>query len=231
MKRVVCLASILPALLLFVAPAGATTITSSTFAGWKGTLSAAPTEANFSSISYSSYSTSQGITLTPSGNSSMGFAITGPDGAKWSLTGVNYSGFVSLEGGSDSSAEVAIGMPSGGVNGILLSLATLNNDSMTVNLSDGETFTASKGLLGFSISHPISWMNVSTVAGDNVVLDDLWYGSSSLTQDGTGGSGDGGSGGSSPAPEAATLLLAAGGLFILFGAIRRASTGGPQAAA
>lgn len=222
MKRILCLAFLLPMAIIFVRSASATTITSSTFSSWKTSLSASPTEANFSPIQYTTYSTSQGITLTPAGNSSVPFGITGPDGSNWALTGVNYSGYVSLESGSDSSAEMEITMPSGGENAFLLSLATLNGDSMTVTLSDGETFTASKGLLGLSISHPISWLTVSTATGDNVVLDDLWYGSSSLTQDGTNnGSGGSGSGSGSNAPEAATLLLTAGGAFFLFGSVRK----------
>lgn len=222
MRKFALVAAFLPVLFCPMQRAGATTITSSTFSGWQSTLSGSPTEANFSSIQYSSYSTSQGITLGAIGNSSLQSVITGPDGSGWSLTGMNYSGVVSLEGGSDSNAQIQIALPSGGENAVLVSLATLNGNSMTLTMSDGETFTASKGLLGFSISHPISWLTVTTVSGDRAILDDLWYGSSSLTQDGSG-TGGSGSGTSSPAPEAATLLLTAGGLFVLIGAIRRAS--------
>lgn len=230
MKRAPWFVLLLPAFLIS-RPAGATTITSTTFGGWKTTLNGSPTEANFSPIQYTSYSTSQGITLTPSGNTSPNFTVTGPDGANWSLVGTNYSGLVSLESGSDPAAEMEITMPSAGVNAFLISLATINGDSMTVDLSDGESFSVGKGLLGFSISHPITWLTISTASGDNVILDDLWYGNSSLTQDSTGGTGGGsGSGGSAAAPEAATLLLTAGGVFFLFGAMRRVWSTSPRAA-
>jgi hypothetical protein len=205
--------------------AQATTITSSTFANWKTSLTGSPTEADFTKISYVSYSTSSGISLPSTGNSSLVFTFTGPDGSNWTLNGVKYNNFTSLEGGSDSSAAIKIALPGSGDNAILLGLASVSNTPITVTLSDGETFTVtSNGLLGLSISHLITSVTVSTTSGSEAVINDFWYGTSSLAQD-TSGSGN-----ASATPECATMLLIAGGLLVVVGANRKFNDPPPNSA-
>lgn len=208
--------------------AQATTITSTTFSGWKTYLTASPNEADFTQIAYTSYNTSSGINLSAVGNASILFNFTGPDGtAKWTLSGAKYNSYTSLEGGSDSSAAVKITMPGSGENAVLLALGSVLNTPLTVTLSDGETFTsASNTLLGLSISHPISWLTVATSSGSQAVVDDFWYGNSSLTQDASGG----GTTAPAPAAECATFLLMGGGLLILVGAHRKLTARTPSAA-
>src|SRR5947209_9545886 len=231
MRRVSPFCLLLTAAVLCLAthPAKATTITSTTFSNWKTSLTGSPSEADFTQIAYTSYNTSSGVTLSAVGNPAISFNFTGPDGANtWNLTGAKYNNFTSLEGGSDSSAAINIALPGSGENGILLGLASVLNAPINVTLSDGETFTlSSNGLLGLSISHPISWVTVATTSGSQAVVSDLWFGASSLAQDGSGSGG----GNVSSTPECATLLLIAGGLFVLIGAHRKMNLPPPTAAA
>jgi hypothetical protein len=202
----------------------ATTVTSSTFSSWNTDLTGAPTEADFTQISFTNYNSSSGLTLSASGNPSVTFNLTGPDGAdNWALTGALYDNFVSIEGGSNNSASIDIALPGSAEDALLLSLASTLGDPISVDLSDGETFTlAGNGLLGLSISHPITWLTVSTGAVSQAVIDDFWYGNSSLAQDGSGSdSGYESDDETSPTPECVSLLLVAGGLFVLLGAHRK----------
>jgi hypothetical protein len=210
--------SISTGLLLTAGLAPATTITSTTFQSWKASLTGAPTDTDFSPVQFRSYNTAAGLNLSAAGNSSVLFGFTGPDNGGFQLSGTTYNGLVGLAGSADSGAGINVAMPSSGENAILLSVGSTSGTSLTVTLSDGETFSISSGLFGLSISHPITSLLLSTSPGSQAVIDDLWYGSSSLTQDQTGGSpvGD-----PATAPEGATLLLMAGGSLILFGARRK----------
>ncbi len=202
--------------ILAIGHGSATTVSTTSFSSWKTTLTGSPTEADFSAIQYTSYSTSNGLLLGAIGNPAVGFTVTGPDNGSFSLTGVNYTGFKSLEGGSDASATVNIAGPAAGENGLLFALATTNNTPIYVTLSDGETFTEGKGVFGLSISHPITNVTFSTDAGSQVIVDDLWYGMSSLAQDSNGGTLP-----STTTPEGCTFLMLSGGLLVVMGAVKR----------
>jgi len=208
-------------LLLFSGYAAATSITSTTFNNWKGTITGSPTEANFT-FSYTTYNTPQGITLNAIGNPSVGFQVTGPDNGNYKLTGASFNGTNALEGSSDSGAGINIAMPASGENAMLFGLGdTISGASLTLAFSDGESFqvstpsNSSSYLFGISISHPVSSVLISSSSG-MPVLDDFWYGISNLTQDSGGSQQD-----ATPTAEGATALMIAGGLFVLFGAKRK----------
>ena len=211
------LLTIAAGIFITAAQATATTITATTFPGWKSALTGSPTDLNFQTVSYTSYNTSLGITLAAMGNPSIGFTFTGPDGSGWALQGTSYNGYVGLAGSTDSGAAIKVTMPSGGENAILLSVASTSGTPLTLTLSDGESFTVSGGLFGMSISHTITWLSLSTTAGSQAIIDDFLYGTSSLTQDGNGG----GSQNPATTPEGATAILVAAGALILIGVRRK----------
>jgi hypothetical protein len=115
------LATLGAGLLLGAGPAAATTITSTTFNGWKANLTGTPTELDFTPITPGkSYSTSAGITLKAIGNSSIGFVFTGPDNGSYNLSGFSYTSqnIQSLKAGSDSTAVLNVATPAAGNNAI-----------------------------------------------------------------------------------------------------------------
>jgi hypothetical protein len=199
-------------LLLATGHAAATTITSTTFSAWKPGLIGQPTELDFSPVQTGhSYSTSTGITLKAIGNSSIGFAFTGPDNGSYKLTGVSLNNFQSLEGGTDATASISIATPIAGDNTLFLGLATTNSTPITLTLSDGETFSSiTTAFFGMSISHPVTWLTLSTTSGSAVIVDDFYFGVSDQPQD-------------SAASEGATMSMCGGGFLILFGSLRRKS--------
>jgi hypothetical protein len=206
-------------LLITVGAATATTITNTNFQSWKATLTGSPTEADFSGIQFHSYNTAAGINLSAIGNSSVMFNFTGPDNGGYSLSGASYNGFTSLEGSTDSGAAIDVTLPSTGENAFVLGVASTSGTPLTLTLSDGESFSLSNGAFGVSISHPVTSFLLTTTAGSKPIIDDFWYGASSLMQDPPQGSGN--LGGASDAPEGATLLLVSGGSLILVGARRK----------
>ncbi len=161
--------------LIFTGEAGATIITTTDFNAWKASLTGAPTELNFTSsgIQTKSYSTSAGITLTPSGNPSIAFVFTGPDNGSYTLVGNANNG--TLTGASDGIGSINAATPSTGETAILLGIncTTCTSHPLTLVLSDGESFPVSSGLFGFSISHPITWAELSTTSGSAAVIDDF----------------------------------------------------------
>jgi hypothetical protein len=197
-------------LLLGTGPAAATTITSTTFSGWKTGLTGTPTELDLSVIQTGkSYSTSAGLTLKAIGNASIGFVFTGPDNGSYKLTGVSHNNFQSLQAGTESTAAMNVTTPAAGDNALFLGLATTGNTPVTLTLSDGESFSSiSTAFFGVSISHPITWLTLTTTAGSAVIVDDFYYGVSSLPQD-------------SPTSEGATMAMCGGGLLVLLGSVRR----------
>jgi hypothetical protein len=197
-------------LLLAAGQAVATTITSTTYSAWTAGLIGTPTELAFSPIvPGKSYSNAAGLTLTAIGNSSIGFAFTGPDNGSYKLTGVSHNTFQSLEGGTDATASINITTPIAGDNALFLGLATTNGTPITLTLSDGETFSSiATAFFGMSISHPVTWLTLSTTAGSAVILDDFYFGASNLPQD-------------SAVSEGATMAMCGGGLLILFGSLRK----------
>jgi len=206
------LATLGAVLLLGAGPATATTITSTTFNAWKTNLTGTPTELDFTPItSGKSYSTSVGLTLKAIGNSSVGFVFTGPDNGSYNLTGFSYSSqnIQSLKAGSDSTAVMNVATPGAGNNAVLFGLATTNNTPITLTLSDGESFSSiTAAFFGVSISHPITWLTLTTTSGSAVIVDDFYYGASSLPQD-------------APTSEGATAAMCGGGLLILLVSMRK----------
>lgn len=199
--------------LAFLAAAGqATTITTTSYTVWKTNLTGSPIELDFTKIKTTSYSTSSGITLPPLQGPVLSFVVTGPDKTGYSLTGGFYGSTVSLFGASDGAGYVRVDLPGSGENAVLLGVATQPSASLTVTLSDLQTFTVSNGLFGLALSHNISWLTISTVTGSQPVLDDFFFGSSNLAQDQIN---------QSQSVEGATALMIGGGLLILFGARRK----------
>ncbi len=202
--------------LMFAGHVAATTITTMSFATWNSaayTVSGSQFELNFYPVGSSSYNTSAGITLTPSGKPSVGFTFTGPDNGPYKLTGTTYNGTTALAGPSDGVGYINVATPAGGETAILLGLGSSNNSNpLTLTLSDGETFTISSGapsLFGFSIGHSITSLTLSTTSGAQPVIDDFYYGTSSLPPD------------PPPTAEGATAVMIAGGLLLLFGGRRK----------
>lgn len=212
---------VLAGALIGAANATATSITTTTFGSWKAGLTGSPSEADFSKISFTNYNTASGLTLPTIGNSSQGFVFTGPDNGGYQMTGISYNSYTGLAGGSDSGAGLNVAMPGSGVNAFLLSVGSTGGTPLTLTLSDGEAFAISNGLFGISISHPISSLLLTTTAGSQAVIDDFWFGSSSLTQDPTNSGGSGSGQGMAPIAEGATSLMMAGGCLLLFGVCRK----------
>ena len=199
--------------------AGATTVTSTTFNGWKAGLNGAATEVDFSSVNYGDYSTSNGISLSAVGSPSTQFVFTGPDNGAYQLSGAPFGSFVALQGGSNAGAGINIALPGAGANALLVVVGSTGGP-LTLSLSDGETFSLGNGgLFGLSLSHPVTSMLLTTTAGSQAVIDDLWFGASALTQD--SGPVNNPPADPSPAPEGASLVLVAGGALVLFGAKRK----------
>ncbi len=209
-KQVV--ASVVFAALPFAGSMGATSITSTTYAQWLQNETGAVEV--FSPPSSGTYNTSAGITLN-STHPAASFVYTGPDNGSWQLSaGLYTSGghnYPSLFGAADGKGNITITMPSAGENAILLSLGTSGSTVLSVNLSDGESFQPAAGVFGLSISHDISWLTISTTSGSKPLIDDFYFGSSTLAQDVT----------QTPAVESATFALIGGGLLILIGGRRK----------
>ncbi len=191
--------------LFFQARAGATAITTTCWSQavsgnncpsgyWDSPtfISGQPTELDFTVIKTQAYPS--GIALDAKGNSSLAFPFTGG-----SMQGNSSSG--SLFG-----TYIDVATPSAGDNALILHLSS--SGTMTVTLSDGSFLSGGSGFFGFSLSHPITTLAVTTTAGQ-VTINDFYFAASSLQQESGGGT--------DPTPEAATILLATGGFFILFG--------------
>lgn len=191
-----------------VSPLRATTITSTTYSDWAASTTGGTHDTDFTHIQYSPYG--------PSGyTTSDGFSITGPDGSGFSLQGIQFNGYQSLEGGSDAAAQVLVTTPAGGETALFFLLGSNppSPSGYTITLSDGEIFSlaANASMFGLSVSHPITSATLQASAGSALVLSDVSYGTSNLPFDG----GTDGTGGASPVPEATTSLLPGSGLLII----------------
>ena len=197
----------------FLAAAGqATTVTTTSYTVWKTNLTGSPIELDFTKVKTTSYSTSSGITLPPLQGPALSFVVTGPDKTGYSLTGGFYGSTVSLLGASDGTGYIRVDLPASGENAVLLGIATQPSATLTVTLSDLESFTVSNGLFGLALSHNITWLTISTVNGSKPVLDDFFFGNSNLAQDQIN---------QTQSAEATTALMIGSGLLILFGARRK----------
>lgn len=187
--------------LSIVAPLRANTITSTTFAGWAGTTTGTTHDADFTHILYSPYGSS-GYTTSD------GFSITGPDGSGFSLQGVFFNGYQSLEGGSDAAAQVVVTTPAAGQTALLFLLGSNPSATgYTITLSDGEVFSLASNatMFGLSVSHPITSATLQASPGSALVLSDVSYGNTNLALDAS----------PSSVSEAATSLLLGSGLLII----------------
>lgn len=215
-KRIWALACF--ATIAIAAQAGATTtVETYSYRSWVNTLIGSPTEADFSHVAYTSYNTSSGINL--SGASGTSFTFTGPDNGGYSLTGQRYNNILSLAGAADSNAGINIAFSGTGQNAFLVSVGSTGNDPLSLVASDGETFSITSGVYGFSFAHPITWAYLTTAATSQAVVNDFYYGTSSLAQD--GGSTPVTPSSPTPAPECATALLVLGGGLVMFAGRRK----------
>lgn len=179
----------------------ATTITSTSLSAWEGTLAGSPTDVDFSKLKYGSYDTAAGVTLS-------GLNFTGPDNGSYKLSGQLYNGTVSLLGGTDKGSGISMAMPTGGETAFGIYFLSTGGTSLGLTLSDGESFSLSRGFFGMTFSHPVSSFFLSTTQGSQAVIYDALWGVSTLPQ-------DGGVNSPSAAPEAQTILLFAAGFLTL----------------
>ncbi len=209
------------ALCLPLGVAHATTMSYSTYPAWSQNVTS-PIELNFTAISTSgNYSNSTGKSLVPMSGTAYPFIFTGPTGSGYQLSGGAYGShsYTSLFGPSGGLGDIQINLPGSGENALLIGLGSTGAaSSLTVALSDGETFSVAASpnaveFLGLSISHDITSLTVS--AASQPVINDFYFANSKLAQDSNQNPPQ------SPAIEGSTLSLIGGGLLSLFGARRR----------
>ena len=212
------LCAIAAGFMLAASPAGATTVTTTSYATWKSNLTGAPTaDDNFPTTSCASCSTSAGFSLG-------GYTFTGPNGlGGFSLSESSYgsAGFISS---SNAGAGINVAAPGVGTNAFLLSVGTTNSTPITLALSDGESFSLSSGLFGIALSHDVTSFTLSTSGGSQVYINDFYLGASSLPQDG-GGNPVNPPANPTPTPEGSSIALLTGGLLVLFGSKKKWTSG------
>jgi len=153
--------------------------------------------------------------------------------SSYTFSGTNLN--VSIDGDYGSStygfeaSSITVTTPVAGINAFFLQLGdSVAGAPITITLSDGEVISTvnsspldSPTYFAIAISHDITSFSITTGAG-SVFLDEMYYGASSLAQDGNGGNGGGGDDGTtSPTSEAATFLMIGGGLLALLGSRRK----------
>lgn len=187
--------------------AAATTITTTSYSAWNTSayITGSTTVVDLTTLQAGlNYSNAAGYT-------SNGFNFTGPDGATYMLSSQTEGSITGLLGASDGTGGIDVAMPGSGNSAVLFDTSCISCGTVSLTLSDNETFTVSNGQFGLSISHPITWFKLSTTSGNRPFLEYAYFGTSSLAQDT----------GLSPTSEAATPVLLGGGLIILAGAVRR----------
>jgi hypothetical protein len=203
------------AFLLGQVPAGAATITTTSFAAWSSSsfTTGAYSYLNFYPVAQTNYASSNGITLTPTG-STTAFKFTGMDAGSYYLAG--NSSLKTLSSSTNAGSYVRVDFPIVGENAFLLGTTATAARPLTFSLSDGQTFTVSNSVFGISLSHSISWLQISGSAGWAATVSDFYYAASALPQDApaSGSSPD-------PTPEPATLLMTLSGGVLLLGGSRK----------
>jgi hypothetical protein len=185
---------------------GATTITTTSFSTWSssGYTTGSSTLVDLSTQPSGTYNTSAGLTVN-------GYIFTGPDGGSWQLSAQSAPVFgsnkVGLLGGNGGSINTAI--PGAGNSAIFIDAGGSSTGSLTLVLSDGESFTGVNGTFGVSISHPITSFLLTATSGSQPFLGYVYFGTSSEPQD------------AQPTIEGATLILISGGLLVIFGFRRK----------
>jgi hypothetical protein len=200
-----------------VTGARATPVTSTTYSGWLQNVTS-PIDVFGSIQNNQSYNSSSGVSLSNSSHPSSTVVFTGPDNGGWSLSTRLYTyssvNYTSLNGPGDGVGNITVTLPAGGENAVMLGLGTSQGTQLTVELSDGSSFTPAAGIFGIALTHDISWLTVSTTSGSNPIIFDFQYASSNLTQDQFT---------QDPAPtlEASTIVLIGGGLLVFIGGRRK----------
>lgn len=202
-------------LIAIALPTEATTIQATTYTSWSAQVTGTPTFVDLETLATGNYSTASGITQGS-------YTFIGPDGSGWSLGVQTFGNKTGMYGASDGVGGIDVILPGTGQSAIYFygnteANNTLTNGSLTLTLSDGETFSISSGQFGLNISHAITWYALSTTSGQAAFLQWAYFGNSSLPQDG----GTGGGGTPGQAPEAATIALVGGGILVLFGSKRK----------
>ena len=206
------LSVLIVATLTAVVHGSATTITSTSLSSWEATLAGSPTDVDFSKLRYGSYDTAAGITLS-------GFTFIGPDNGSYKLTGQLYNGTVSLLGATDKGAGIGVAMPAGGETAFGVYFLSTGGTSLGLTLSDGESFTLSRGFFGVTLSQPVTSFFLSATPGSQAVVYDALWGTSALLQEGSNSP--------SATPEAGTILLFGVGFLVLGIAMRKRSAHAP----
>ncbi len=199
----------------------ATTMQYTGYTAWASNVTN-PVELNFASLpNNTNYSTSAGKTMNPATGTQtqLPFVFTGPYTGGNQLTTAWYTthNTVSFYGPTSSTGNITITLPTGGENAFLLGIGSNSASTITVALSDGETFSVagtgnSTQFIGLSISHDVNWVTVASPG--QAIVNDFYFGGSKLTQ-------DGGTGNPPAAVEGSTLCLIGGGLLSMVGLRRR----------
>jgi hypothetical protein len=187
--------------------AAATTITTTSYSTWNtpAYITGSTTVVDLTTLQAGlNYSTAAGYT-------SNGFNFTGPDSSSYVLSSQTEGGYTGLLGASDGIGNIEVALPGTGDSAMLFDASCITCGTLSLTLSDGETFTISNGQFGLSISHPITWFKLGDNSGYRPFLEYAYFGTSSLPQDSQ----------VSAANEAATPVLLGGGLALLAGAVRK----------
>lgn len=185
----------------------ATTITTTSYSTWDTSayITGSTTVVDLTTLQAGiNYSNAAGYT-------SSGFNFTGPDGATYVLSSQTEGGYTGLLGASDGTGAIKVAMPNSGNSAVLFDASCITCGTLSLTLSDGETFTVSDGQFGLSISHPITWFKLGDSVGTRPFLEYVYFGTSSLAQDSQ----------TTATNEAATPVLLGGGLALLAGAVRK----------
>ncbi|HWF46994.1 MAG TPA: hypothetical protein VG168_08315, partial [Bryobacteraceae bacterium] len=210
--------------LLAAAPAGATSVTwdgsnaLTVYDAWTTDVTGTPSSLNFPTSAVCPGSSNA---ICVGGSATLGsFTFSGTAlNVNYDTSNGNVKGF--------EAPVLTVTTPTGGINAFFIQIGdTTSGTPITVTLSDGQQITSVNSspldaptFFAIAISHEITSFSISTASG-SVFLDALYYGASSLTQD--GGTGDGGNGGdTSQTSEAATILMMGGGLLALLGSRRK----------
>lgn len=199
-------------------PALATTIDStSSYSTWDTSayITGSPTADHLNNLTYNN------TYDTPAGVTDGGYTFTGPDGTNnWSLTSSSAQGYYGLLGAQDGVGGINVASPG---NAFYVWAVASGNSSDPLNLYiNGNFYTTFTTGIGISTSSPLTSIMVTpTQSSDGVLLSEVDFANSSLTQDSGGG---GTQGDPAPTPEAATMLLVGGGILVVFGAKRRKFT-------
>lgn len=193
--------------------AQATTLQTTTYQSWSAQVTGTPTFVDVETLPTGNYS-------TPAGVQDDSYVFTGPDASSWALHSQTFGNTTGLYGASDGIGGIEVTLPGQGQSAIFFDANTeannvLTNGSLTLTLSDGESFSVSSGQFGLSISHPITSYTLTAANGQAAFLQWAYFGTSDLPSDGGGTDGVG------QASEAATMALVGGGILVVFGAKRR----------